>query len=253
MVDANGTAVSNAVVYMHEDLPYARTDDAGVFTLKAAFADRAFDLYAESEDKTQAGLMHLKAGTDRVEITLIPTQTFTGQVTTPEGQPVRNLAFYLELCLNKDNIPRVRCKSITNQDGAFTAIHLYPNATFHAWWSSNNDETRDYAYGNASIDLNTLDNTIRFTAKPYLKTMKGTVVDPNGHPITGAVIQVTDDKRGRQSERQPQYKTNAQGLFEIPHLSPGLLSLTVTAPGFMSKQRLAPSDCVDVEVVLRKQ
>jgi protocatechuate 3,4-dioxygenase beta subunit len=252
VMDVKGMAVPHAIVYMHGDLPYARADHSGDFTLKAAFADRDFDLYVESEDKTQAGLAHLKPGTDWAKIVLAPTQTFTGQVTTPEGQPVRNLAFYLELRLNKDGISRVRCKSTTDQNGTFTAMHLFPNASYHAWWSSNNVETRDYAYGNASINLSALDNTIRFTAKKYLQTMKGIVVDPYGHPIADAVIQVTDDTRGRQSDCQPPHQTDAKGFFEIPHLSPRMVSLTVTAPGFISKQRLIPSDCVDVKIVLRE-
>jgi len=171
VIDAKGAAVSNAVVYVHGDLPAARTDDAGVFTLKAAFADRAFDIFAESEDKTRAGIVHLQAGTKRAKITLTPTQSFTGQVTNTEGQPVENLAFYLELRLNKDGITWVRCRpSVTDQEGAFKVMHFCPDAIYHTYWSSaDTNQNRDYAHGDATIDLNKTDNTIRFTAQKYLR------------------------------------------------------------------------------------
>lgn len=168
VLDTDGATVANAVVHVHGDLPSARTDDAGVFTLKAAFADRAFDIFAESEDETQAGFVHLEAGTNRAKITLTPTQRFTGQVTSTEGQPVGNLAFHLELRLNKDGISWVRRDLATDQEGAFKVMHLCPEATYHAYWSAAyTNQNRDYAYGDAPIDLNKADNTICFTAQKY--------------------------------------------------------------------------------------
>ena len=168
VIDAKGAAVSNAVVYVHGDLPAARTDDAGVFTLKAAFADCAFDIFVESEDKSQAGIVHLQAGINRAKITLTPTQSFTGQVTSTEGKPVGNLVFHLELRLNRDGISWVSRPLVADQEGAFKVMHLCPEATYHAYWTSSTDQNRDYAYGHATIDLNKTDNTIRFTAQKYL-------------------------------------------------------------------------------------
>lgn len=157
VVDANGTVIANAPIYMHADVPSAKTDESGVFTLKTAFSERAFDLYAESTDQKLAGIVHLPVGAKQAEIKVAPTKAFVGQVSNADGLPAGNLTFYLDLRLNDDNIYRVRREPTTDEAGAFTAANLCARATYYAWWSSDNDENRDYDYGNATIDLSMLD------------------------------------------------------------------------------------------------
>lgn len=59
-------------------------------------------------------------------------------------------------------------------------------------------------------------------------TIVGTVRDPAGAPVSGAVIKVTSV--ATQGERES--VTDATGGFRIPFLSPGEYSLAATAPGF---------------------
>ena len=253
VVDRDGNGVAHAAVHIHADIPSAKSDDKGAFELKAAFTERDFDLYAESPDGSLAGLAHLKAGAKTATITLAPTRNFSGEVTNTGGLPAENLKFYMDLRLNGDNIYRVRREPKTDADGKFTAKNLCPQASMYAWWSSDNEDNRDYDYGNAEIDLAKLSpgEPIRFQAKQYLNTLMGKVVDDSGKPIAKASIRILSYDMVQQNERMKQYTTDEKGEFVIPRLAPGKVELTITAKGYLTKRFSPESDSFDFEAVLR--
>jgi len=255
VVDESGNGVANAVVHIHSDVPSTKADDTGAFELKAAFAERDFDLYAESPDGSLAGLAHFEAGATSALITLSATRTFTGEVTNTEGLPAEKLKFYLDLKLNGDTIYRVRREPTTDEEGKFTVKKLCPRALMYAWWHSDNEDNRDYDYGNAEIDLAKLapGEPLRFEAKQYLNTLMGKVVDNQGKPIAKAGIRIGSYNMMQQSDRLKQYTTDEKGEFEIARLAPGEVELTITAKGYLTKRFRTETDSFDFEAVLRPE
>lgn len=252
-IDESGNAVAHAVVHIHSDVPFAKADGEGKFELKAAFADRDFELYAESPNGKLAGLAHFEAGATSALITLTPTRTFAGEVTNMGGLPAGNLKFYMDLKLNGDTLYRVRRKPTTDEEGKFTVENLCPRALMYAWWHSDNEDNRDYDYGNAEIDLVKLapEELIRFEAKQYLNTLMGKVVDDQGKPIAKAAIRMMSYNMVQQNERNKQYASDEKGEFEIPRLSSGKVELTITAKGYLTKRFSPESDSFDFEAALR--
>ncbi|MBI3654622.1 MAG: TonB-dependent receptor [Acidobacteria bacterium] len=59
-------------------------------------------------------------------------------------------------------------------------------------------------------------------------TLKGTVTDPTGAVVVGATVTAKSVDRGTARTD----KTNAEGLFQIPSLQPGLYQLRIEAQGF---------------------
>jgi len=253
VVDESGKGVANAVVHVHSEIPSAKADEAGTFELKAAFAERDFDLYAESPDGSLAGLTHFKAGTTSATVKVSATRTFEGEVKNTEGLPAGNLKFYMDLKLNDDTNYRVRREPTTDEEGKFTAKNLCPQALFYAWWHSDHEDNRDYDYGNTDIDLTKLwpGEPIRFEAKQYLNTLMGKVLDDRGQPIAKARIQVVGYTMMPQSERRKQYTTDENGEFEIPLLAPGEVELVITAEGYLTKRFHTATDSFDFEAVIR--
>ena len=254
VVDPNGKGLENATVHFHSELPSAKTDETGAFELKAVFAERGFDLYAESKDGSLAVQKHFETGADSALITLSPTRNYEGQVTNTEGLPAGNLKFYLDLKLNDNTIYRVRREPTTDIDGKFTIENLCPQALMYAWWSSDNEDNRDYDYGNAEIDLAKLKpgEPIKFKAKQYLNTFMGKVIDEQGNPITKAAIQTRSYNMMQQSERNKQITSDENGDFEIEHLAPGEIELSISAEGYLTKRFQTKTDSFDFEAVLRK-
>ena len=253
VVDESGKGVANAVVYFHSEVPSTKADEAGAFELKAVFAEQDFDLYAESPDGSLGELAHFKAGAASAKISLSATRTYAGEVTNTDGLPAGNLKFYLDLKLNDDTNYNVRREPKTDEDGKFTVKNLCPKALYYAWWSSDNEDNRDYDYGNADIDLAKLgpDKPIRFEAKKYLNTLMGKVVDDQGRPIAQASIQIVGHTMTPQNEWSNQHTTDEKGEFEIARLAPGEVELTITAKGYLSKRCRAETDSFDFEAVLR--
>ena len=202
VVDESGKGVAHATVWFHTEVPSAKADETGAFELKAVYAEKDFDLFAESPDGSLAGLANFKADAETAKIALSATRTYEGEVTNTDGLPANNLKFYMDLKLNDDNIYRVRREPTTDEEGKFTVKNLCPKALYYAWWSSDNEDNRDYDYGNADIDLAKLgpDEPIRFEAKQYLNTLMGKVVDDQGRPVVKAAIRIVSYNMVQQSE-----------------------------------------------------
>lgn len=254
LVDRSGRGIAQASVYMHQDVPAVKSDADGRFTLKTAPTDRDFSLFAITEDKKLAGLVSLEAGATSAVLRLEPTRDYKGEVTSPDGLPAPGLKFYMDLQLNASNIYRVRAEPKTDADGRFKARNLCPQAEYYAWWSSDNEDNREYDYGNASIELAGLKpgDPIRFEARHYINTLMGRVVDDQGKPIAGAIIQPQPSNLMPQDVRLSlrEIKTDARGEFTIPRLAAGEIVLRVRADGYKTRGVKTPTDSVDLEVAL---
>src|SRR6266567_3551597 len=64
-------------------------------------------------------------------------------------------------------------------------------------------------------------------------TLTGTVTDPSGAAIPGATVKAVSTATNTSSET----KTNAEGLYTIPYLAPGVYDIEVTAAGFQTLKR----------------
>ncbi len=255
VVGTDGQALAKAKVLLHSDAPAYTTDAKGEFTMKLAPTDRDFSLFAISEDKKQAGLVNLSAGATEAAISLTPTRDLDGQALNTEGLPAAGLKFNMDLKLNDSTVYGVRQEPTTDKEGRFKATDLCPQAKYYAWWSSDNDENRDYDYGNADIDLTALaeGEGIKFEAKQYLNALMGRVVDANGAPVANASVEVLSSgliRRERLDSVTP-ITTDGQGEFVVPRMAPGNASLRVRAEGYKSAVVTAPSDSIDVAVTLK--
>ena len=56
----------------------------------------------------------------------------------------------------------------------------------------------------------------------------GTLTDPSGVPVSGAVVRVTDQSRGTSE----QTTTNESGNYSVTHLTPGVYTVRVEGEGF---------------------
>jgi protocatechuate 3,4-dioxygenase beta subunit len=65
-------------------------------------------------------------------------------------------------------------------------------------------------------------------AQSNFAVVRGSVLDPQHHPIAGAHVHLTAGGTGAQRE----VTANATGLYEIAGLQPGAYTLSVDSPGF---------------------
>src|SRR5580658_109241 len=76
-------------------------------------------------------------------------------------------------------------------------------------------------------------------------TFAGRVSDPSGAVVPNAAVSVVDTETNFTSNT----KTNAEGLYQIPSLSPGPYRMTVTAAGF----KLAVHDGLELHVAEKQE
>ena len=252
VLDDQGHGVKSAMVHVHSDLPAVKTDDNGAFTLKTVPKGDGVELFAISEDEELAALVRLNKGDTEAAIALEPTQDYDGQVLNAEGLPAGNLVFYLDVYLNGRAHYRVRQEPEADVDGKFAVENLCPKATYYAWWSSDDEDNRDYDYGNATIDISKLEpgNPITFEAKEFLNALMGRVVNDKGEPIDGARIQVTSWQMLPQDVRNEQITSDKNGEFVVERLAAGEVTLMIRAEGYKARSATAPTDSVDFETVL---
>jgi uncharacterized GH25 family protein len=252
VLDADGKGVKGASVYITSRINGVKTDESGAFTLKVAPKDRDFDLLAVSEEKDLAGLVHLVGGATAADIRLEPTRSYEGQAVSTDGVPASDLKFYMDLRLNETNLYRVREEPHTDDEGKFSVENLCPKATYYAWWSADDDDNRDYSYGNATIDLTKLEPgaPITFEAVRFLNALMGTVVDERGEPVAGAKVTVASSNMVPQDARQQENISDDAGEFTVERLAPGTVSLRVVAEGYKTRMVSAPSDSFDLKVPL---
>ncbi len=252
VVDGQGTPVADAKVYVRAEADPAVTNAAGEFEMKAAPSDRDFQLMACTDANVLSGVASLKTGTSEGTITVEATETYQGRAVTPEGLPAGDLSFYIQPKINDHGLYRIQTTIKTNKDGEFTAKNLCPKAVYEVFWSADNDQNRDYDYGNTTVNLAKLDKgaPIQFEAKQYLNALLGRVVNERGEPIQGARVETVSRDVRRQNE-QAAIQTDEKGQFEVPRLASGNVTLRVLADGYTTARVTAPTNSFDVEVRMK--
>src|ERR1700692_241019 len=76
-------------------------------------------------------------------------------------------------------------------------------------------------------------------AQSNYAVVRGSILDPQHHPIAGAHVRITATGTGAERE----VTANASGLYEIAGLQPGAYTLAVDNPGFARFNQV-----VDLEV-----
>lgn len=253
VVSETGGGVKGVQVHLHPDSRWVTTDSEGAFRVKVAPTDRDFGLLAITEDKSLAGYLPCKAGAAEATIPLKPTCAYEGQVLNTQGLPAPNLKFYLDLNLNGQSNLWVRWEPKTDAEGRFRVPNLVPGLSYHAWWSSDNEENRDYDFGSATVDLARLKpgEPIAFQAKQYINAVLGRVVNEKGEAVSGAKIEVRSSDLVQQNEREKKIESNKNGEFTVERLAGGEVLLHISAAGYRSLSIKSPSDNVDLEVLLK--
>lgn len=251
VVDKDGKPVDKGNVLIHSDIPSIDTNENGEFSLKVGPTDREFELYARNSDQSQATVAKFPAGSNNVTLTLEPTRDYEGEVLNTEGLPAANLFFYVDVRINGASLYRVRQEPTTDKDGKFKLTKAYPKTNFSIFWTSDNDQNRDYDYGNAKIDLANAEEgkPIQFTAKQYLNALMGRVVNDKGEPVRDAEIRVVGGGVVRQNASQIK-PTNERGEFTIMTLAPGIAELRIAAAGYKTIRTSAATDAIDLVVTL---
>ena len=70
--------------------------------------------------------------------------------------------------------------------------------------------------------------SVRLAAQVVGGTLAGTVTDPSGGAVPNAAVSVKANATGVSTD----VTTNADGLYTAPNLTPGVYTVTITAPGF---------------------
>ncbi|HUW59719.1 MAG TPA: carboxypeptidase regulatory-like domain-containing protein [Candidatus Bathyarchaeia archaeon] len=244
VVDETGKPVK-AKVSIHSDARPVATSDTGEFTIKTAPTDREFKLYAQTEKRDKAGFVTLKPGTQEAVITLEPTRPYKGRVINTDGLPAAGLKFYADVEINGSGLYMAREEPTTDANGEFELKFGCPNAAYTVFWTADDDDNRDYAYGNAKFNLAELppDGVIQLEATQYLNAILGRVTDAKGEPIANAAINALSQDVVRHN--QPVMSDKA-GEFVYPRLAPGTVVLRVVAKGFKGRRVATPTDNTDL-------
>jgi hypothetical protein len=70
-------------------------------------------------------------------------------------------------------------------------------------------------------------------AQENAATLTGTITDPSGAAVPNAAVKATNAATNQARET----KTNAQGLYSIPYLDPGIYNVEISAAGFSTARR----------------
>jgi protocatechuate 3,4-dioxygenase beta subunit len=243
VIGADGLGVGNAGVQVDFDLPGANTDPQGCFSLKAAPADRDFDILAIERvaKNKRTGLARVGKGTHEVTIQLEPENPMTGVIVDQDGALVPGFPLLIHPILNgyPEYYETENCKS--GPDGKFTVSanrQLSYLARWNACWNGN--ATIQFDTDKVKIDFKNLppNAPFRVTVHRYAQSISGRVVDARGTPIPNAFI--SSDKAPRPNAlgvgKSIRLSIGADGLFSIPFLDRSEFTLKVRAEGYKEKE-----------------
>ena len=254
VLDQKGTAVTNAAVYIHSDVPPVKTDSSGGFEIHVAPTDRDFDLFAISEDMNRAGLVHLKAGSTTAIINLQPTKSYKGRVVDTKGRSVRPFKFIIGLRLNGSSNDCIQQQIQADTDGTFTVDYLYPETNYLFWWFPDEQINNTIGeYGSKTIDLTTLKSgeNIGIIVEQYLNNLSGRVRNVDGAPVAQAKIMVLTHSVQAQYRRYKAIYSDKQGRFKHENLADGMALLNFYAKGYKSRRIWTLTDADNLDIVLR--
>jgi len=214
----------------------AVTDAEGKYRLEnlSGLGDRRLVLEKEGYEKITNGDVDFDPGklesTKDFQMTAEKTRdvVLSGIVKTPEGAPVSGAAVSLYGAKEE--------RTTTDEGGKFEV----QTSAFHP--ALLRVEARGYPV-TASQVIDVLDKPVTAIEiiLPRPATLRGTVVDPQGHPVPDAVVSATQlpsagavaywEELGKQT-------TLADGTFQIANLPQGSIELSVDAVGFPTLQRV---------------
>jgi len=254
VLDKTGTAVSNADIYIHSDVPAVKIDSSGSFAIHVAPTDRDFDLLAISEDMNLAGLVHLKAGSTTATITLQPTESYKGRVIDTKGHPVGPFKFNIGLRLNGSNNDCLQQQIHADTDGTFTVDSLYPKTQYFFWWFPDGQINRTIGeYGSKTIDLTKLKSgeNIEIFVEQYLNSVSGRVRNADGAPVAKVKIMVLTHNVQAQYRRYKAVYSDEEGRFKHENLADGMVLLNFYAKGHKSCRIWTSTNAENLDVVLQ--
>jgi len=254
VLDKTGTAVSNADIYIHSDVPAVKTDSSGSFAIHVAPTDRDFDLLAISEDMNLAGLVHLKAGSTTATITLQPTASYKGRVIDTKGHPVGPFKFNIGLRLNGSNNDCLQQQIHADTDGTFTVDSLYPKTQYFFWWFPDGQINRTIGeYGSKTIDLTKLKSgkNIEIVVEQYLNSVSGRIRNADGAPVAKAKIMVLTHSVQAQYRRYKAVYSDKEGRFRHENLAGGMALLNFYAKGHKSCRIWTSTNAENLDIVLQ--
>lgn len=178
-----------------------RTDPDGVARAPRVPTGRAV-VYS---DRAGSQRTSIEAGTDtQVELTLPRGHLVTGTVVDLDGNPIAGA----EICLDSETGGAVACAAL---DGTFqvAGIRTFESLRARAPGHAPSETIRVEAEHAAPLVL-------RFTLQGPGGEIRGRVIGPDGEPVAGATVHVTEA-----TDTGVWQRTDAAGRFEISGLAPG--------------------------------
>ena len=241
VVDDSGAAIAGAGVRASHprgtrlpgaedgDAPLAEaiTDADGRFLLERLPPGR-YDVFAGVLGRVSTTVSNVEAGRRDLVLTLARGARLTGRVHDERGAPVAS--FQLELQLHHGPLERElgTVLTVVDPDGRFTVEGLAPGTY----------TLRVAAYGLApaaptvSVPPNVRDvGPVDVTLQPGARLEGQVVKSGGGGPIAGARVEVEGGLYGASLSTVFDAMTDTSGRFTVEGLAPGMLSLSVRAPG----------------------
>ena len=216
-------------------LSEATTEADGSFVL--AGPDQA--LYRLSVEAPGFGAANKEAepGGDPLDLVLEPAGTITGLVVDDRGQPVDSFRVSARA---KDSSPMrpmmPRSEDVTSDDGRFSLADVAAGTyvvTVTAPERATGTVPGVSVSAGAGVDV----GTVKLGAGG---TVKGTVTEQGGGPLSGAKVSVSGQGRDWMSfGQEPEAVTDAAGAFEVKGVAAGTVQVTATHPGFARSEAVS--------------
>jgi protocatechuate 3,4-dioxygenase beta subunit len=195
---------------------------------------------AEPAERGFARLEDVQPGTTGVVLTLQPDKVVRGRALDDAGQPIADLKISAEPVDGSQPWERSRKAvrgSSSSKDGAFELGGLHDGA-----WDVT-AESEGHAKSSAHRVAIPADSEAFVLVLPRVSSVSGTVTDPAGAPVEGAMVRADppDEQRGFVFGVQDRKgaKTDAQGKFDLANVAPGPVKVVAAAAGFAESQALA--------------
>jgi Carboxypeptidase regulatory-like domain len=246
--DPQGNPVPKAQVWAAGNCEPEATNGDGKFHISARSPNGSAGVCVIDPVRSLGAIAVLRPSDTPANLTLQPLVSIEGKATTPAGLPADNLVFTMDAIVGHEAHHHTRQTIQTDAAGRFRATKLIPNASYRIFWNVDNIQNRDYGSASAEVNLAALKpgEPISIAIPKYTNVLIGTVVDPSGKPLAGAVVRPEPRNAVQPSDarRVQETQTDAQGSFTIPYLADGKLPLTIYTPGWRPTRFTVPTDDV---------
>ena len=264
VLDDKGQAVAGAVVITDPEwrnfTQRASTGADGVASVKPlSMYDGKHGLRIERQgyapmELTEAVVASAKGAP--IQVTLIPTGRFSGQVVDPEGKPVAGAT--VEAWMDGDGYDRNRMRmdgemaTVTDAQGRW-ALTLVDSAkcNFRLRFAHGDYISDRWGGQNYKVSMDEIRSGKSVVRLQRGMPLAGMVRDAEGKPIAGASVVQGDDRFP--SNAAPGTVTDKEGRYKFASVDPGKLVLTVTAKGCAPEllDTQAQAGMKDIDFVLK--